>query len=213
MHRHGRQHVRQQKAQHDREVAVAAGARRFHPADIATDIHLRPRKADVERQIDDGGRDHDVLDPVAECRDHRHCQHEKRKGHHHVDEAADAAIEPATGIAADRADDGTDDKRDSDRRDGDGEIEPCRDDEAAEHVAAELIGAGDVRRARRHQCLRHVRDDRVIRHDPRPENGDQRKQKDAGSGNGGERVAAQNPAGMAKRRCGHPIVTRGSAMP
>ena len=200
MHRHGRQHVRQQEAQHDREVAVAAGARRFDPADIATDIHLRPRKADVERQIDDGGRDDDVLDPVAKRRDHRHRQHEKRKGHHDVDEAADAAIEPATGIAADRADHGADGKGDSHCRDGDGEIEPRRDDETTEHVAAELIGAGNVCRARRHQRLRHVRDDRIIRHDPGPENRDQRKQEDAGSGDGGERVAAQNPAGMAKRR-------------
>jgi hypothetical protein len=200
LHRHGRQHVRQQEAQHDREVAVAAGARRFDPADIATDIYFRPCKADVERQIDDGGRDDDVLDPVAECGDHRHGQHKQRKGHHDVDEAANAAIEPAAGIAADRTDDGADGKGDSHRRDGDGEIEPRRHDKAAEHVASKLIGAGDVRRARWHQGLRHVRDDRIIRHDPRPENGDQRKQEDAGSGNGGERVAAQNPAGMAKRR-------------
>ena len=98
-------------------MAVAAGPCRFDPADIAANIHLGTRKTDVERQIDDGGGDDDVLDPVTERCDHRHRQHEQRKGHQHVDEAADGAIKPPSGITADRADHRADHEGDSDRRD------------------------------------------------------------------------------------------------
>ena len=75
-------------------MAVAAGARGLDPAGVAPHVHLGAREADVERQVDDGGRDDDVLDAVAEGRDHGHRQHEQRKGHQHVDEAADPAVEP-----------------------------------------------------------------------------------------------------------------------
>ena len=116
LHRHRRQHIRQQEAQHHRGMAFAAGARRLDPADIAADIDLGAGKANVKRQVDDGGRDHDILDPVAERGDHRHRQHEQRKGHHHIDETADIAIEPAAGIAAEGADHRADHKGDGDCR-------------------------------------------------------------------------------------------------
>ena len=97
--------------------------------------------------------------------------------------------------------------------DGDDEIEPGRDDQPAEGIAAELVGAGPVRRARRLQRLRYIRGDRIVRHDRRPENGDQHQEDDAGRGDRGQRIAAQDPGGMSQRRAGHQIDTLGSAIP
>jgi hypothetical protein len=194
-------------------MALAAGTRGLHPADIAADVDLGAREADVERKIDDRGRDHDVLDPVTQGGNHRHRQHEQRKGHHHIDEAADAAIELAPGIAAERADDGADHEGDADRGNRNGKIEARSDDEAAEHIASELVGAGEMRRARRQKRLRDIGDHGIIGHDPRPEDRNQDEQRNAGRGNGRERIAAQNPDRMAKSCAGHSIDTLGSAMP
>src|SRR5579864_7151116 len=130
-------------------MAVAASARRLHPAEVAADVHLGTRKADVERQVDDGGCDDDVLDTIAERGNHGHREHEQWKGHQHIDEAADHSVEPAAGIAAERADHGAKRKGYAYRCHCDGKVKSRGNDEAAEYVAPELIGPGPMRCARR----------------------------------------------------------------
>ena len=123
-------------------------------------------------------------------------QHEQRKAIRRR-RIADAAIGRPR-IAADRADDGTDAKeiRPPRRRWRD---EPCRNDKGLNTSRpADRCPQCAPRSAASGLATHLRRSDHTAR--SRPENGDQHKQEDAGSGNGGERVAAQNPAGMAKRR-------------
>ena len=54
------------------------------------------------------------------------------------------------------------------------EIEPGRHHDAAENVAAELIGAEQMCERRRLERRRGVAGERIVRHDPRPDQrGDQ----------------------------------------
>ena len=76
-----------------------------------------------------------------------------------------------------------------------------------------LVGAGEMRSTWRHERLRHIRGDRIVRHDLRPKNGDKDQKDDTGRSDCGQRVAAQDPGRVTKRRASHPIDTRGSAIP
>ncbi len=103
--------------------------------------------AGIEREVHDRGREDDVLHRVAERRHDAHGQHEQRKRHDGVGDAADDAVGPAAEEAGGDAGKPAHQEHQRDRRDGDEEVEPGRDDHAAEHVAAELIGAEPVRGA------------------------------------------------------------------
>ena len=62
-------------------------------------IGLGAGDAGIERKVHDRGRDDDVLHGVAERRDDAHRQHEQRKRHDGVGDAADDAVGPAAEIA------------------------------------------------------------------------------------------------------------------
>src|SRR5580692_6060933 len=95
---------------------------------------------------------------------------------------------PTARMAAERAGDGTEHKGNADRRDGNDEVEPGRNQEPAEIVAAKLIGAGKVQVARRLQRLRHIGSDRIVRRDRRAEDRNQHQKNDAGGGNRRQRI-------------------------
>ena len=132
-------------AEQDAELAVAGEPRRLHEAGLAAHIGLGARDAGIEREVHDRGRDDDVLHGVAERRDDAHRQHEQRKRHDGVGDAADDAVGPAAEEAGGDAGEPAHQEHQRDRGDRDEEVEPGRDDDAAEHVAAELVGAEPVR--------------------------------------------------------------------
>ena len=86
---------------------------------------------------------------IAERRDDAHRQHEQRKRHDGVGDAADDAVGPAAEEAGGDAGKAAHGEDQRDRGDRDDEIEPGRHDDAAENVAAELVGAEPVRERRR----------------------------------------------------------------
>ena len=135
----------------DARLAVAGQPRRLDEARLAPHIGLGAGDAGIEREVDDGGGDHDVDHLVAERRHDAHGQHEQREGHDGVGEAADDAVGPAAEIARGHARQGAQHEGQDHRGEGDREIEPGRHQHAAEDVAAELVGAEPVRRRGRLQ--------------------------------------------------------------
>ena len=83
---------------------------------------------------------------VAERRDDAHRQHEQREGHDGVDDPADDPVGPAAEIAGRDAAQRADGEGQGHRGEGDAEVEPGGHDDAAEDVAAELVGAEPMRR-------------------------------------------------------------------
>ena len=131
----------------DARLAVAGEPRRLDEARVAAHVRLGAREPRIERQVDDRGREHDVLDRVAERRDDAHGEHEQRECHDGVGDAADDAVDPAAEEAGGDAGEPAHQEDQRDRGDRDAEIEPGRDHDAAEDVAAELVGAEPVRAA------------------------------------------------------------------
>ena len=82
-----------------RHSLIAGKPRGFDKAGLAAHVGLGAGDARVEREVDDRGRQHDVLHRVAERGDDAHGEHEQRKRHDGVGDAADDAIGPAAEIS------------------------------------------------------------------------------------------------------------------
>ena len=82
-------------AEQDAELAVAREPRRLHEAGLAPDVGFGAGDAGVEREVHDRGGEDDVLHGVAERGDDAHREHEQRKRHDGVGDAADDAVGPA----------------------------------------------------------------------------------------------------------------------
>ena len=95
LHHHDRHDVGQNVHQQNAEIAVAGQPRRLHEAGLAPHVGFGARDAHIKREIDDRGGDHDVGHGVAERGDDAHGQHEQRKRHDGVGDAADDAVGPA----------------------------------------------------------------------------------------------------------------------
>ena len=149
----------------DANFAVAGKPRRLHEARLAPDIGFRARHAGIKREVHDRSCENDVLHGVAERRDDAHRQHEQRERHDGVGDAADNAVGPAAEEACRDAGQPAHQEHQRDRGDRDEKIEPRGDDDAAENVAAELIGAEPVGRRWRLERHRRVAGQRIVRHD------------------------------------------------
>jgi hypothetical protein len=133
-----------------------------------------------------------------------HGQHEQREGHDRVGDAADDAIRPAAEKSGGDAGEPTHEKDQRDGGDGDEKIEPRRHHDAAEHVAAELVGPEPMRARRRLERRRRIARERVIGHEIRTEQGREHDHEKQREGKTGHRVLAQNvtsvPQHGARRR-------------
>ena len=169
LHDHDRHDVGQDVHQQDAELAIARQPRRLHEARLAPHICLGAGDARIERKVHDRGGDDDVLHGVSEGRDDAHRQHEQRKRHDGIGDAADDAVGPAAEITGGNAGKPAHQEYQRHRRHRDEGIEPGCHDDAAENIAAELIGAEPVRRRRRFQGRRSIRRQRIVGNDVRPE--------------------------------------------
>ena len=169
----------------ERKRAGAGKPRRLDIAGMAAAVDLGPHQAGVERQVHDHRGDDDARHRVAEPGGDADGEHEEREGHDRVEEAADDAVGPAAGPAGDRAERGAEDERRGDGDERDAEIDAGGDDDPAEHVAAELVGAEEMGGRRRLQGGGRVGGERVVGNDPRPEH---RHHQDRGEEEQGEGV-------------------------
>ena len=110
-------------------------------------------------------------------------------------------------------------ERNADGGKSDHEVEPRRRQDAAQDVAAELVGARPMGGRRRLKGIRNVRGDRVVRHQHGREDRDEGQYQRSERGHGGDGIGAQHVDGMPSRRrvsddgLAHATDTRGSAMP
>ena len=146
--RHGDDQGRQAIAQHVCErQAELRHAERPRALDILRLLHREHGGADdapVERDIDHGHRDHAVDEPRAQRRDNGDREQEVREGHQGVDRSHDELVDPASDEAgqepAERAREGGQGRR----RQPHHERNARAVQEAAQQVAAELVGAEGI---------------------------------------------------------------------
>ena len=84
---------------------------------------------------------HRVLDAGTERGDEGQRQDQLREGEEDVGDAHQDRIDPASGVAGDRADDQADRGRDDGDQDDDVERQPRAVDDAGEDVAPQVVGA------------------------------------------------------------------------
>ena len=202
-------------AQQHARLAVAREARRLDEARLAPHVGLGAGDAGVEREVDDGGGDHDVDHLVAQRRHDAHGQHEQGEGHDGVGEPADDAVGPAAEVARGHARQGAQHEGQDHRGEGDREVEARGDQHAAEDVAAELVGAEPVRRRGRLQRHRGVALQGIVGRDQRPEDRRHQEQGEQGEGEARHRIPRQHVAGVAQQRQHGQLSsrTRGSTRP
>ena len=193
--------------------AVAAQPGRLDKPGVAPDICLGARQPGVDRQVDDRRRVDDVGDAVAERRDDPHCQHEQRKCHDRIDGPADDAVEPAAVVTGRQSEHAADSESERNRHAGDAEIEPGRNNETAQDVAPELVGAEPVDGRRALQCVCGIARQRIIGRDPRTERRHCQKQKEHAERHGRHWVLTENIAGVAQQPPHASTRMRGSSRP
>ena len=120
-------------------------------------------EAGVGRPGGDRDGDDRVLDPRPQRRHEGQCQDQAREGQEHVGDAHQHGVEPAAGIARDRADEQADRADDHHDQGHDGERDPRAPDDPGVDVAAELVRAQPVRGRGRLQALGQVLGDRRLR--------------------------------------------------
>ena len=134
--------------------------------------HLAAHQPGVGRSGDDRDGDGRVPDAGAENGGDGQREHQCRESHHRVDDAHHRLVEDPTEIARDEPDGHPDGDRDEHRDDPDLEREPGAVQGAAEQVPAELVGAEGVLGGGSGQHRLVVHPVRLVRGDPRREQGE-----------------------------------------
>ena len=148
-----------------------------------------------------GDGQHRMVEPRAHGRHEGQRQDQAGERQHHIGQAHQHGVDPAAEVARHHA------HRQAQRahHHGDQHHDEQRDagavQQAAEHVAAELVGAEPVAGAGRQQGPGQVLPQRVGRRQPRRQCGQQHQQADDHHAHGGEPVA-QQPAHQGQRRLG-----------
>ena len=165
-----------------RDVVRAAQRQRLGPR------QPRDRRPGGQRDRDDG-----VLEPGPQRRHEGERQDQRRERQEDVGDPHQHRVEPAAEVAGERPDrepDRPDDDRD--QRD-DRQRDPRAVDDAAEHVAPDLVGAEEVRAARRLQHRRQVLQVGVLRRDQRREHRHHDQHRDHHQPEGRRGVAREVP--------------------
>jgi hypothetical protein len=133
---------------------------------------------------------------VAERGDDAHRQHEQRKRHDGIGDAADDAVGPAAEIASRDTGKAAHQKHQRHRGHRDEGVEPSCHDDAAKNVAAELVGAEPVRRGRRLQCRNGIAGERIVGNHVGTEQRGKQDHDEQPEGKRGNAVFAEHIAGV-----------------
>jgi len=110
---------------------------------------LAAGQADEDGRRGDADRDHRIGEAGAEKGGQRDRQDEERHREHGVGDAHEQAVDPAPGVAGEQPDGHAEGERDRDRDETGEERGAGTVDHARQDVPADLVGAEEVRRARR----------------------------------------------------------------
>ena len=185
--------------------AFAADGGRRHIVEMALGEDGRPHGARDERGEDEADDDDDGRGRGAERDEDEQGDDDQRQRQEHLDQAADDRVDPAAEIAhheADRRPERGAEQR-GERRDG--EDVARADEDAGEHVAADLVGAEPVLGRRRRKRVEEVVGERIVGHEGRREGGAERPEEDDRRADQEGRAAQEDPdrrALLARRGCG-----------
>ena len=153
------------------EDARGRGAERDRGLHVGGPAHGEDRAAHDAHEggrVDDADRQHDVDERGAEHRGDRDRQQDRGEGEEDVHQQRERAVEPAAAVAGDQPEQHAERARDADRDHADLEGDARAVEQAAEDVAAELVGAEPVERGWRLQARAQIDLERIER---RPERG------------------------------------------
>ena len=153
--------------QSTRDQLDAAGVRRLDVHALADAQHLGAHDPGAGGDVGQPDGEADVERAEAEDGDQRQRQQQAGDGQQHVDDAHQRVVEPAADEAGDEADGRPDDDTDGDGEQRGAQRQPGAVHGAREQVAAELVGAEQVRPRRRLQLGLRVRLQRVDRRQQR----------------------------------------------
>ena len=163
----GRHALRQDVAEHQALVRGADAARRLDVLHLLERQHDRADDASAERYSGDGdGHDH-RRHAAAQRHGDRHRQYQVGKGLQELDDTLTRHVEASTEVAAGQAPQRADGRAEQHRAQRHGERALGAVDDAAQRVAADLVGAEPVRLARRLLHGAEVRLERRIGRDQR----------------------------------------------
>ena len=163
---------------------------------------LSARQPDEHRRRRDADRDHRVGQARAEERGERDREDQERAGEQRVGHPRDQHVRHAARVAGEQSDRHADRQRDQHRHDAGEQRRARAEDDARQHVAADLVGAEPVRGARRLADRVAARRERIVRRDDarRERHDDEAGDDDEADRRGGRRSSRRRPpSGRAAR--------------
>src|SRR5512132_80724 len=150
LHDHRRDRVREDVREENRTSGHADRARSEDEVVFTLGENRTTEKPGENRNVYDSDRDHDLVEPGAECRDDADREQQSRNREHDVHGAHDHRVGDSTHVTGDRAENQPDREPDRDGDDADeqrvsGPVQDARVDVASELVDAEPVG---MRRSR-----------------------------------------------------------------
>ena len=141
----GGEDIREHVPDHDPHVAGARGPRGLHEVAALDGQGLAPRQARVERPARHAERENDVPEPRPEHGHHRDGEQDGGHGELDVGDAHQHVVRPAAGVSGDQTDEHAHRARDAHRDHAHQERDARAEDEPAQDVAPDLVGAEQVR--------------------------------------------------------------------
>src|SRR5438128_2579720 len=194
-----RHDVGQDVAGDDARVAAAERAGRLDVRRLGHRDRGAADHARVDRGDEDGERDHEVEKPGAEDGHDREDDHQIREGQPRVDEPLDHEVVGPAEVAARHADHRREEDREADRRKAHRDRHACAVDDAAPHVAGEVIRAEPVGGARRLHARTADRLIVVVGRDPLGERRHHQHRDDDQGAERAERLAPREPPDASQR--------------
>ena len=175
----------------DARMAAADRLGRLHVVVLLRRQHGAAHDARVAGNDHHGDGDHRVRRIRSQDRDDRQGQHQARDRLDGVHHALQDQIHPPLAIAADQADEHARRRPDADREQSHPQRDPAAVDDAAEDVAADVVGAERVIAAGRRQSNVGLRGQRVVRRQHVGEERGEHEHSDQRRRHRAERLAAE----------------------
>ncbi len=212
-HQHRGEAVRQHMAQHHAQPPRADRARRHDEVGGLHRQHLAAHQPGVLRRVDDADRDHRVGQARAEHRHDDQRQQQIGKRQQHIDHAHDQRVHPSADVARHQPERSAQQQRQPVRHHDRQQRRARAVEDAAQGVAAVLIGAEPVQGGGRRQRARQVLLVRVERRHQRREHRQRQEQHGDRQSEARARAEQRAPDHPGRRRDGgaHARLIRGSS--
>ena len=139
LHHDGAERPREDVQEQHAAARAADGLRRLHEFGLLQDEDRAAHQPGVGRDGEDAHRQHDVLHPRADDGDEQDGEQDAREGERDVHDPHDEVVDPAAQVSADEAEQHAPERGDQDGEHPDEQRGARAVDDAAEHVAPEMV--------------------------------------------------------------------------